>query len=234
MSALQRDKLCPMARDKFPPFNRSHVPLSVRLEGHNGPMTDLLPARGDLDKRNRDEIIVRLKKAGATYRQIAEVMGVSKSQAQRVYRAATGEQFKLGIEQHRRDLYADLELLIEVLRPIVHDDEVPPHKDHVNAFLRVNKAKALLLGLETPKATTVTPVLSEGVDNPIAAERVARLAAFIERTRAISVEGAVRPPLPPGMTERVTVEPSNGHVHIGPHGQGMWSMVLEYPQPEDH
>jgi len=197
-------------------------------------MTDLLPARGDLDKRNRDEIIVRLRKAGATYRQIAEVMGVSKSQAQRVYRVATGEQFKLDIAHHRRDLYADLELLIEALRPFVHDDEAPPHKDHVNSFLRANKAKALLLGLEAPKATTVTPVPRATVDNPEAAEYVSRLAAFIEYQGAISVEGAIRPPLPPGMTERVMLEPSsNGQVHVGPHGQGMWSMVVEYPRPED-
>lgn len=29
------------------------------------------------------------------------------------------------------------------------------------------------------------------------------------------------------------VEPaSNGHVQVGPHGQGMWSMVLEYSRPE--
>ncbi len=196
-------------------------------------MTDLLPAHGDLDKRNKDDIVVRLKMAGATYRQISAVMGISKSQAQRVYRVATGEQFKLDVARHRRELYADLELLIETLRPRVHDDEVPAHKDDVNAFLRANKAKALLLGLEAPKATTVMGDFTMVQDNPIAAEFVADLAAWIHKTQAISVEGNVRPPLPPGMTERVMVEPStNGHVHAGPHGQGMWSMIVEFPRED--
>jgi len=121
-----------------------------------------------------------------------------------------------------------------VLRPFVHDDEVPPDKDHLNAFLRVNKAKALLLALEAPKATMVTPVLSETVDNPQAAQYVARLAAFIQHHQAVSVEGNIRPPLPPGMTERVNVSAGASTVgQAGPHGHGMWSKVLEYPREED-
>jgi hypothetical protein len=35
------------------------------------------------------------------------------------------------------------------------------------------------------------------------------------------------------MTERVIVDPStNGHLHVGPRGQGMRSMVLEYPHKD--
>ena len=91
----------------------------------------------------------------------------------------------------------------------------------------------MLLGLEEPKRTAAAHDITMVKDNPTAAEYVARLAAFIEKTRAISVEGAVKPPLPPGMTERVMVEPSsNGHGHVGPHGQGMWSMVVEFPRED--
>lgn len=70
-------------------------------------------------------------------------------------------------------------------------------------------------------------------ENPIAAERVTRLAAFIEK-KAISVEENLRPPLPPGITERVNVNAGVSTVgQAGPHRQGMWSMVLENPRPED-
>jgi len=43
------------------------------------------------------------------------------------------------------------------------------------------------------------------------------------------------PPLPPRMTERVNVNAGVSTVgQAGPHGQGMWSMVVEYPREEDH
>jgi len=210
------------------------------------PPRDTLPARarsllnalqaegGDVDLEARSEMIVRLHRAGCTYREIAVVFNISKTRAQQIYHAATRAEYERDIKEHRMDLYADLKILVEALRPYVHTDGNPPHKDDVAGFLRAEKALALLLGLEVPKATTVAPVLSETIDNPQAAEYVGRLAAFIQYHQAISVEGNVRPPLPPGMTERAIVEPcTNRGVHVGPHGQGMWSMILEHPRPED-
>ena len=71
-------------------------------------------------------------------------------------------------------------------------------------------------------------------ESPIAAERVARLAAFIEKTTAIGVEENVKPPLPPGMTERVNVNAGAYTVgQAGPNGQGMWSMVVEHPREDE-
>jgi len=189
---------------------------------------------GDVDLDARSETIVRLHQAGCTYREIAAVFNISKTRVQQIYHAATRGEYESDIKEHRMDLYADLKILVEALRPYVHTDGIPPHKDDVAGFLRAEKALALLLGLEVPKATTVTPVLSETVDNPEAAEYVARLAAFIEYQGAISVPGNVRPPLPPGMTERAMLETStNGHVHVGPHGQGMWTAVMENLREED-
>jgi hypothetical protein len=100
-------------------------------------------------------------------------------------------------------------------------------------FLRACKALALLVGANAPKQR-MTHDISMSQDNPEAIERVARLAAFIQRTGAISVEGRINPPLPPGMAERVAIESTNGqdHYHDGSAkaGHGMWSMVLEYPR----
>jgi len=235
-------------------LSRYLLPLIGREERHTETMTyaleapprDALPATvrsllnalqaegGDVDLEARSETIVRLHRAGCTYREIAVVFNISKTRVQQVYHAATRAEYERDIKEHRMDLYADLKILVEALRPFVHTDGNPPHKDDVAGFLRAEKALALLLGLEAPKATTVTPVLSATVDNPIAARYVADLAAWIEKHQAISVPGNVRPPLPPGMTERLMIEPStNGHVHVGPHGQGMWSMVVAFPREED-
>jgi len=189
---------------------------------------------GDVDLDARSETIVRLHQAGCTYREIAAVFNISKTRVQQIYHAATRAEYERDIKEHRMDLYADLKILVEALRPYVHTDGIPPHKDDVAGFLRAEKALALLLGLEAPKAAVVTPGLSETVDNPEAAQYVADLAAWIKKHEAISVPGNVRPPLPPGMTERPMIEPSsNGHVHVGPHGQEMWSMVVAFPREED-
>jgi len=190
-----------------------------------------------LTVEQREDWIVTLKDTGASFSRIGEVMEVSKQRAHTIYKRAIVKRpgkYTLDVETRRRDMAVGLLMLIETMEYKIHDEEYPSTKDEVILYLRTQKALAVLLGLEAPKATTVTPVLSATVDNPIAARYVADLAAWIEKHQAISVPGNVRPPLPPGMTERAMLEPAtNGHAHYGPSGQGMWSMVIEYPRPED-
>ena len=72
------------------------------------------------------------------------------------------------------------------------------------------------------------------VDNPQAAEFVADLVAWTKKHQAISVEGNVSIPLPPGMTERALPRgdaSSNGY-GAGKRGSGMWSMVVEFPRAD--
>ena len=213
------------------PREEGHVPqgrpfptLESRA-GHTGFVTDVLPDGGDLAKVNRDSIIVRLKMAGATYRQIADVVGISKSQVQRVYREATGEQLKLDTERHKKEVFADLQLLVEALRPYVHDDEVLPNKDAVTAFVRANKAKALLLGLEGPLENTVPGNADEPAVHP-AALYLANLQAWMKTNE----KRGLHPHWPPEMIERVNRdELTSGTVHMG----SMWSMALEFPSEDE-
>jgi hypothetical protein len=178
---------------------------------------------------SRDDLIVKLKKSGATYREIAEVVGISKSQVQRRYFLATGEQFRLDATRHRRACYADLELLLEALRPLVHDDEGLLNMDAVSAFLRANRAKALLLGLELPKVAvpTETPDATEADRNRVIF--LAQLSEFKRRQDARWAAG-LDIPLPPGMTERVNVnEVASSTSHLG----SIWSMALDFPSHDD-
>jgi len=210
----------------------------IELSGvqHPAAMADAPPGastNSKLDQASRDELIVMLKQSGCSFRKIATVVGVTKAVAHRVYLRFLDGQADLDTVRFRRAMVADLMLAIENLRSVVHDDEIPVPKDAMDHFIRLNKALAMLLGLEEPKKTTMNHDITMTSDNPQAAEFVADLAAWIKKHGAISVPGNVRPPLPPGMTERAKVEPStNGHGHQGPHGQGMWSMVLAYPRED--
>ena len=51
----------------------------------------------------------------------------------------------------------------------------------------------------------------------------------------MSVEGNIRPPLPPGMTEhREMIEPmTNGQVPHGGLGKTKWAMVVDFPAEEE-
>jgi len=191
-----------------------------------------------LTVEQREDWIVTLKDTGASFSRIGKVMEVSKQRAHTIYKRAIVKRpgkFSLDPETRRRDMAVGLLMLIETMEYKIHDEEYPSTKDELALYLRTQKALAVLLGLEQPKRTAVThDDITMTQKNPQAAEFLADLVVWIEREQAINVPGNVRPPLPPGMTERPMIEAStNGHVPIGPHGQGMWSMVLEYPREED-
>ena len=81
----------------------------------------------------------------------------------------------------------------------------------------------------------LSTVCQRRLATPIAAAYIADLAAWVEAHQAVSVEGAVRVPLPPGMTERVMDgSTTNGHAYRhDASGVGMWSMVVRYPADDD-
>jgi hypothetical protein len=200
---------------------------------HTGSMTKTKMPGTEMELARRQHPVVMLHEAGFSYRRISELTGVSKSSAQRIYRDALAETRGIrDIERHRATLCADLEMLIETLRPLVHDDENPPSADDVTSFLRALGAKAKLLGLNAPARTQLAPVDNNNVVNPEAALFLAELNIWLRETHSYDERtGWHSPPaLPPGMTERVN---GNGHGELSPPGQGMWSRVLVNPE-DDH
>ena len=104
-------------------------------------------------------------------------------------------------------MYADIELVLETLRPLVHDDEREPTKDDVMAFLRSLDAKVRLLGLDAPRESLVMHgSVGQAEENLYAREYLQKLAAWARATKAINVEG-YQPALPPGL-EMVDKEPA--------------------------
>lgn len=140
-----------------------------------------LPDRPDLpEDAERDEWIVRLRKAGATTQQIGDAFCMSRFAVGRVYRRMVGARYDDEKKKHRRALYADLELLTEKLRWIVHDDAIPPDNKLIGRFLQACRAKALLMALDEPKEDRAQIDIGLNFSNPVALEKAARLAAWVE------------------------------------------------------
>jgi len=221
------------------PGDVAEVDLNERLPPRmHALLSDLVRAGGDphrIPTTDRNELILRLRQAGATYERIADVMGMAVSSVYGVVHKAMTKIDLHNTEQLRAELAADLRMFIDELRPLVHGVNGPFLDDKVgNMFLRAVKAYALLLGLNEPKRTQLTGSFMLPEQNPIAAAYIADLAAWIEAHQAVSVEGNINPPLPPGMDERVNVQPmTNGQVPHGGLGKSKWSMVVEFPAAED-
>jgi hypothetical protein len=188
----------------------------------------------EMELAKRQHPVVMLHNAGYSYRRIAELTGMSKSTCQRTYREVLAETRGVkDIERHRNEVFLDIEMTLETLRPFVLQlpapDDVDPMlspKELHDAWWRTLKAKREFLGLDAPRETQMI-ISNDDVVNDEAAEFLADLAVWMRRTGALEV----RPVLPPGMTERV--DPStNGHAHTNGHvyGKSMWSMVVDFPR----
>jgi hypothetical protein len=169
----------------------------------------LVPSRDEIIREARHGLVVRLRLDGLTYLGISDRVGLSISQCQRVYETARARRRgDLDIERHRDELYADIEGVLEALRPFVMGTPGPPdlpvpNKEALSAFRAMIDAKMKLLGAAAPKEShVVTRSVGAEVENEEAAEFVAKLAAWARRNNAINVRG-FKPALPPGMTERV-------------------------------
>jgi hypothetical protein len=134
-------------------------------------------------------------------------------------------------------MVADLEMLAEALRPLVHDDENPPNKDDAGTFLKVLSAMAKLLGLNAPSQPYAAPeAAGQGESSEDVALFLARLNIWMAKTHTRDEKGWHTPPvLLTGMTERVNVNGNSSMNELGVEGsggKGMWSMVLENPSDD--
>ena len=225
--------------------NRVHrpgnpFPQVVRSWHHNGAMT-LVLTQTEVDRETRDGDIVRARLDGLTYRVIAEQVGLSISQCQRIFEAARARRRgDIDLEQHHRDLLNDIEDVLDYLRPWVLGEPVPddvlppPTKNPIGDFMNTLKAKREFLALDAPKRTheQSSPV-GGGEPSEDIALFLASLNIWMAKTHTRDEKGWHSPPvLPPEMTERV--QPSTpGHEPCGP-TKSMWSMAVEFPAPDDN
>jgi len=197
------------------------------------------PSPADImrDARNREILRLRLYE-GLTLEAIAKRMNLSVSQVHRMCREALARQRgDYDIERHRDEVYADTEAVLERLRPFVTDMPMPPDarqpdKTALAAFFNAQDQKVKLLGLNAPATTQAIPVDNATVDNPEAAQFLAELGAWAREANVINV-GGFNPPLPPGVTKRVSTnqdDQMNGHGELDIHDRSMWSRMLKFAE----
>ncbi len=147
------------------------------------------------------------------------------------------------IERHRDDVFADIEMVLEALRPFVlgipgPPDLPEPNRDHLNPFRNMIDAKVKLLGLNAPKQAHVAHEDGgPGEPSEETALFLARLNVWMRQTHTFDEKTGwlAQPVLPPGLTERVNVsgtETIKSQVELSPPGRSMWSLVLEFPALE--
>ena len=133
-------------------------------------LSDLVRAGGNTHRiptTDRNELILRLRQAGATYAAIGEVMGMAVSSVHGVVHKATTKVDLHNTEQLRAELAADLRMFIDELRPWVHGVNGPFLDEKVgNMFLRAVEAYALLLGLNEPRRTQLNGPFARGGGQP--------------------------------------------------------------------
>ena len=205
----------------------------------------LVLTQTEIDRETRDGDIVRLRvDDGLTYREIAEQVGLSISQCQRIFEAARARRRgDYDLDKHHRDVLNDIEDTLDILRPWIMGEAVPddvfppPTRDLFAQWWRALKAKREFLALDAPIRTeAVTPDVGGGHPSEDVALFLARLDIWMTKTHTRDENGWHTPPvLRPGMTERVNVNghPRNvGHDSGRPQGKGMWSMALENPSED--
>ena len=129
----------------------SPLPLWHRAERQNGSMVKRKKAGEELDAAERQQAVVALRRDGLSFREIAEVTGLSKSTVARRYQEALAMAPVVAeVEEHKRQLFAEAALVVENLRWAVHDDEHRPRRHEMSAFLRAIEIEMRLLGLYAP------------------------------------------------------------------------------------
>ncbi len=192
-----------------------------------------------MELAKRQHPVIALRNEGYSYRKIAQLTGVSKSSCQRHYQSVLADARGVkDIERHRDETFADIEMTLEALRPVVlygespADVALPECRDLLGTWLKTLKAKREFLGLDAPKQTLADTGSRAGVGEPVenkqAAKFLADLAAWARRTNAINADG-FNPALPPGMAERV------GPTTV-PDRASSWSRFVDFPDldPEPH
>jgi hypothetical protein len=119
-------------------------------QGASGTMETMSTKAGtDLEVLECNHPVIELRRAGLSFRRIAELNQLPKSTCYRRYGEALAALPAFAdVELCRADVLADLDILLEILRPLVHDDELVPAKADVANFLKALATKMKLLDLD--------------------------------------------------------------------------------------
>jgi hypothetical protein len=108
-----------------------------------------------------EKVVVLLREAGLPWSRIAQHAHVSQTTCRKFWQRHLEDGFaQLDVAGHRAAIAADLELVLDTLRPSVCGgpvaaDAVHPDKGDVMAFLKALATKANLLGAQAPRQVAV-------------------------------------------------------------------------------
>ena len=192
------------------------------------------PTSAEVVRETRCGLIVRLRlEEGLTYREISERVGRSISQCHRDYqRALARRRGDLDIERHRDEVFADLELLLDMLRPLVHGspplpDAICPTMADVDTFLKVLAAKVKLLGLNAPRESRIQQDIRVTEDHSESQEFLGRVADWwseTQRRRAVSSGRLDAIEVPAFPSSKTNGSRTNGHMS--------WQTIVDNPGPD--
>jgi hypothetical protein len=132
-------------------FLADRIPLTSRGRHQNVSMTKRKKPGEELDRAERQRAVVALIREGLSFREIADRTGISKSTAHRRYKQVVAQLPAVqDLREHRGEVFADAEMVIDSLRDRVYDDEVRPPRHEMNVFMRCMETKMRVLGLYDP------------------------------------------------------------------------------------
>jgi hypothetical protein len=159
-------------------------------------------SRLEIDKLHKK--VVLLREAGITWDRISRLTGLSATWCRRIWRKHNEQAFEcMDVQEHRARHLADLDELLDVLRPYAFGRPIPegtPHPDMRRAklMLRALKAEAKLIGPNAPGRTRIAVVQvrsqREETIQREQAEHTKELAKWACENRVIRIEGC-NPPL---------------------------------------
>jgi hypothetical protein len=204
----------------------------VLAVAHRPPLPDAVADPAALEMAAKEQLVLAMRRCGASYPQIETLTGIRKSSAQRMYKKVLTELFRDLLADKttaKLDVLADIEILLEELRPLVHGHHggIPSPKD-VSGFLRALEAKRALMGLDEADESVVLHQ-HFGEPDPETAGFLTRLAMWARASKAINVEG-YQPVLPPGMDERTVLDVQE--VARPTHAATLWDAVVKFPDDE--
>jgi hypothetical protein len=179
--------------------------------------------------------VVELRHQGYSFPEMAPIVGVSPTTCWRYYQEANAdERARILTQQKRMEQDADIEEVLESLRPLVFTviSGLPPDKDDVANFFKGLDRKARLWGLDAPSASISQAYITheqarDPEQDPETVEYLTKLAVWARMSKAINAEG-YEPGLPTGMTEYVTEFDGSTNCQVASAGT-MWDMISDYP-----
>ncbi|MCE5290075.1 MAG: hypothetical protein LLG14_12675 [Nocardiaceae bacterium] len=107
-------------------------------------------AQKQLERARRDDLVVQLVASGLTFQQVGEQLGVSKSQAHRLFRAALAKIPAGSVDEYRATQREQLNGAVSALWPKVQRADVRA----CEALVKLLERRARLDGLDAPQVVT--------------------------------------------------------------------------------